>query len=189
MSKFLNKLVFFWRYKVLKDNTEFLRGVIYKACGMKMGTTKLPKIFVTWPHQVSLGKNCHLEPNIYFHYDGMWKEGPSIVIGNNVFLGFGCEFNIDKSISIGNDCLIAAGCKFVDHDHGTATTELMRSQKSVSKEITIGNNVWIGANVVVLKGVTIQDGAIIAAGAVLTKPVGVNEIWGGVPAKKIGDRK
>ncbi|WP_197062230.1 acyltransferase [Flavobacterium rivuli] len=151
--------------------------------------TYVPKCSITWPHQVSLGDDCRLEHDIYFHYDGIWKEGPSIIIGNNVFVGFGCEFNITKKITIGDDCLIASGSKFVDHNHGTSLTELIRIQKSPEKEIVIGNNVWIGANVVVLKGVTIFDGAIIAAGAVLNKNVPANEIWGGIPAKKIGDRK
>jgi len=36
--------------------------------------------------------------------------------------------------------------------------------------------------------VTIGRGAIIAAGAVLTTSVGANEIWGGVPARKLRDR-
>jgi acetyltransferase-like isoleucine patch superfamily enzyme len=48
--------------------------------------------------------------------------------------------------------------------------------------------VWIGANVIVLNGVTIHRGAIIAAGSVLTKSVGLFEIWGGAPAKKLKDR-
>lgn len=151
--------------------------------------TCLPKCSITWPHQVFLGNDCRLEHDIYFHYDGIWKEGPSIKIGNNAFVGYGCEFNITKSITIGNDCLIASGSKFIDHNHGVSLSSLMRTQKSPEKEIIVGNNVWIGANVIVLSGVTINDGAIIAAGAVLNKNVPANEIWGGIPAKKIGDRK
>jgi acetyltransferase-like isoleucine patch superfamily enzyme len=37
-------------------------------------------------------------------------------------------------------------------------------------------------------GVWIGDGDVIAAGAVVTKAVAANEIWAGVPAKKIGLR-
>jgi acetyltransferase-like isoleucine patch superfamily enzyme len=35
----------------------------------------------------------------------------------------------------------------------------------------------------------IPDGVVIAANAVLTKNPGIYEIWGGVPAKKIGERR
>ena len=38
-------------------------------------------------------------------------------------------------------------------------------------------------------GVTIADGAVIAANSVVNKDVGPYEIWGGSPAKKIGDRE
>lgn len=53
----------------------------------------------------------------------------------------------------------------------------------------VGNGVWIGANVVILRGVTVGDGAVIAAGAVVTRDVPGGEIWGGVPARKMGQRR
>ena len=49
-------------------------------------------------------------------------------------------------------------------------------------------DVWIGANVVVMPGIHIGDGAIIGADSVVTKSIGAYEIWGGVPAKKLGIR-
>jgi acetyltransferase-like isoleucine patch superfamily enzyme len=151
--------------------------------------TYLPKVFVTWPHKVSIGKNCHLEHHIYFKHDGIWSDGYSINIGDNVFIGSNCEFNIRKGITIGEDTLIASGCRFIDHDHGINRSDLMKIQNGVEKEIIIGSDVWIGCNVIVLKGVKIDDGAVVAAGAVVTKSIPPFEIWGGVPAKKIGERK
>lgn len=52
----------------------------------------------------------------------------------------------------------------------------------------VGNGVWIGANAVILRGVRIGDGAVIAAGAVVAANVPEMEIWGGVPARKLGVR-
>lgn len=65
----------------------------------------------------------------------------------------------------------------------------MSEQDGPEVPICIGNDVWIGASVIVLKGVSIADGAIVAAGSVVTKSIGTNEIWGGVPAKQISERK
>ena len=145
-------------------------------------------MLVSWPHQLSLGERCVLEPDIYFKYDGYWKPGPSIRIGNRVFIGRGVEFNIQGEIEIGDDCLIASGCIFVDHDHGTGGSGLINRQPPLIRPISIAGNVWIGANVVVLKGVTIGEGSVVAAGTVVTKEIPAGEIWGGVPARKLGSR-
>lgn len=151
--------------------------------------TYFSKVNVTWPHQVSIGNNCNLEHNIYFHFDGIYSKGPSIVIGDNVFIGNNTEFNITDKIIIGNNCLIAAGCRFVDHNHGIELGELIRNQMAPKLAINIEDDVWFGCNCVVLKGVKIGKGAVIAAGAVVNKSILPYEIWGGVPAKKIGVRK
>ncbi len=52
----------------------------------------------------------------------------------------------------------------------------------------IGNDVWIGSGVKIMAGVKIPDGVIIGAGAVVTKDLEPYFIYGGVPAKKIGQR-
>ena len=163
----------------------------WRAMGMQIGPgTLLPHVHVTWPHQVSLGANCVLEHDIYFKFDGVWAPGPRIVIRDRVFIGFGCEFNIRAGVEIGPHCLVASGCKFVDHDHGTSRRDVPMREQTEGAEgaIALEDDVWLGANVVVLKGVRIGRGAIVAAGAVVTKPIARHEIWGGVPARKIGER-
>jgi serine acetyltransferase len=183
------RIIFRIRHKLSFLKT--LRKLFWKTLGMQIGAqTYLGKnTSVTWPHQVKLGRNIRLEHDIYFHYDGTYSKGPSICIGDNVFIGNQTEFNITDKITIGNDCLIAAGCCFVDHNHGTDIDKLMRGQPAPKKEIRIDEDVWIGSKVTVLKGVHIEKGAIVAAGAVVNKSIPKYEIWGGVPAKKIGKRK
>ena len=110
------------------------------------------------------------------------------MIGDRVFVGRGCEFNISNEIRIGNDCLIASGCKFVDHDHGIQIGLPMNRQQGPEGPICIEDDAWLGCNVIVLKSVRIGRGAVIAAGAVVTKPVPEYEIWAGIPARKIGER-
>jgi acetyltransferase-like isoleucine patch superfamily enzyme len=190
MDKFIQKLFFVLCFRYLNTFGSFWRALLLKSRGMKIGHgTIISKINAIWPHQVSVGNNCVLEHDIYFHYDGPWQPGPSIIIGNNAFVGFGCEFNISGKLVIGDNCLIASGSKFIDHNHSTAVNQLMRDQISKKGEIFIGDDVWIGVNVIVLKDVIIGNGAIIAAGSMLNKSVPANEIWGGIPAKKIGERK
>ncbi len=167
-----------------------LRKLWWQIQGARFGTgTGVPRLLITWPHQVVIGERCILEDDIFFKYDGFWLPGPSIVVGNRVFIGRGCEFNIRRRIVIGNDCLIASGCKFIDHDHALAVgAGPMHSLSCPEAAITLEEDAWLGVNVVVLKGVTIGQGAVVGAGAVVTKSVPPYEIWAGIPARKIGQR-
>jgi acetyltransferase-like isoleucine patch superfamily enzyme len=188
-NKTLQKIFFILRLRYLSKFTGNLRNACYNLQGMKIGqNTILPKVNVTWPHQVRLGSDCNLERGVFFKYDGIWNEGPSIFIGNNVFLGANVEFNISDRVEIGDHCLIASGCKFIDHDHGMDQNDLMRNQPNVSLPIILKSNVWLGCNVIVLKGVTIGENSVVAAGAVVNKSIPENEIWGGIPARKISQR-
>jgi len=190
MSLFLPRAIFRSR-AVISTFAAQLRTAWWRLLGMKVGhETLLPKIYVTWPHQVSIGTHCQLEPGIYFKFDGIYEPGPRLLIGDNVFIGAGCEFNFRRKIVIGAHSLIASGCRFIDHDHGSAQREVPMSMQphAADAPIVLEEDVWLGANVIVLKGARIARGAIIAAGAVVTSDVATFEIWGGVPAHKIGER-
>ena len=53
----------------------------------------------------------------------------------------------------------------------------------------IGPFAWICSRSIILPGVKIGEGAIVASGAVVTKDVEPYTVVGGIPAKKIGERK
>ena len=161
-----------------------VRRAYWSLQGMQIGKgTTFSSIHVTWPHQVRIGKNCRIEHDVYFHFDGIYSPGPTIVIGDDCFIGSGCEFNVTTGIEIGNKVLIASGCRFVDHNHGIAPGLPMGDQPGTAARISVENETWIGANAVILEGVSIGSGAVVAAGAVVTRPVPANAIVGGVPAK------
>lgn len=189
MNCLFQKIFFVLRIRYWNKVNGVIKKCWFRMLGMKIGSgTSLGKLYVTWPHQVAIGRNCLLEENIYLKYDGIWQPDCCINISNNVFVGSNVEFNIKHSIAIGPDSLIASGCKFIDHDHSLIGPDLMRLQCGVQAPINIGSNVWLGCNVVILKGVHIGDGSIVAAGAVVTKSIPPDEIWGGVPARMMKKR-
>lgn len=119
-------------------------------------------------------------------------------IAANVTLGKGSYINsgIIESGIIGNYCSIAYGCLIGPTEHKidywtTSPYEAIDNgdfTNPTTKDVpppNINNRVWIGANAIILRGVNIGEGAIIAAGAVVTKNIPPNELWGGIPAKKI----
>lgn len=70
------------------------------------------------------------------------------------------------------------------------TAHVVENEYVTLGRVKIGNHVTIGVKAVILPGVEIGDHALIAAGAVVTKDtkIGPSEIWGGVPARKLGTR-
>jgi acetyltransferase-like isoleucine patch superfamily enzyme len=112
-----------------------------------------------------------------------------IRIGDNCFVGPHCMLYGQGGLEIGNYVMIAGGTMIIPSNHNYSSLEMpIREQGETSKGIIIGDDVWIGARCVILDGVTIGSGAVIAAGAVVNKDVPKNAVFGGVPAKKIGDR-
>jgi acetyltransferase-like isoleucine patch superfamily enzyme len=116
------------------------------------------------------------------------NEQAKVEIGKRTTIGYHTFIFASSNISIGDDCLIAPFVYLVDSDHAIQAGVNINSQANSSQAITIGNDVWLASNVTILKGVTIADGAVVAANSLVNKDIGPNEIWGGSPAKKIGDR-
>lgn len=84
--------------------------------------------------------------------------------------------------SVGPQTLFGEGSKVFAH--------FVEGDELSIASVRIGKNVTIGAESVICPGVIISDGAVIGAGAVVVKNtvIGPNEIWGGVPARKIGEK-
>lgn len=76
----------------------------------------------------------------------------------------------------------------VGHD-AVIFAHVIEGERLELQPVRIGNNVTIGATAVIMAGVQIGDGSIISAGAVVTKDscIGVREVWGGIPARKLKD--
>lgn len=91
-------------------------------------------------------------------------------------------FNADL-LNAGNNLLVGEGAFICGH--------LQQADKFILGKIEIGNDVTLGVRSFIMPNVTIGDGSIIAAYSVVTMGTTIpdNEIWGGIPAKKIGNRR
>lgn len=90
-------------------------------------------------------------------------------------------------IIIGSDCMISydVHVRTDMHRHDLTSGIPMNQQGETEKDIVIGDNVWIGYGAQIMSGVSIGSNSVIAAGAVVTKEVPANQVWGGIPAKKL----
>jgi len=115
-----------------------------------------------------------------------------ILIGEHCYFNPGCVLYSGNGISMGNYVLLAPGVKVAPTNHAFESREVpIRCQGFMPSKggVVIDDDVWVGANAVLLDGARIERGAVIAAGAVVNGKVPAYEIWGGVPARKIGERK
>lgn len=85
-------------------------------------------------------------------------------------------------IEIGDDSVIGGDVTLVAHS--------AERGELVAERVRIGARVTVGLMAVILPGCDLGDGSVIAAGAVLPKgtKVGPGEVWGGVPARKLGEK-
>ncbi|MBK9786400.1 MAG: acyltransferase [Betaproteobacteria bacterium] len=107
-----------------------------------------------------------------------------------LYLGLGAKLG-DNTYSSGiilDAQFVEIGTNSIVGQYALLVPHVIEGKKLAHYPIVMGNNVTIGAGATVLSGVTIGDGAIVSTGAVVTKGsnIGPGEIWGGVPAKRIG---
>ncbi|MGI5841530.1 MAG: acyltransferase [Patescibacteria group bacterium] len=109
----------------------------------------------------------------------------NITIGEDTIIGDHCFLDGRAPLTIGNHVGIASQVLIYNDEHNINSSAYENSFGPV----TICDYVFIGPRAIILPNTKIGKGAVVAAGAVVTKDIPENEIWGGVPAKKIGDRK
>lgn len=110
-----------------------------------------------------------------------------IVIGSNCGIS-NCLLISQSSITIESQVYIGGGTRIYDNDFHSIDPDLRLNQPEIipTKPILIKDKAFIGGHSIILKGVTIGKNSVIGAGSVVTSSVPDNEIWAGVPAKKIG---
>ncbi len=102
----------------------------------------------------------------------------------------GARVQINTAV-IGDSNLIEIGDDTVIGGDVTLVAHAAERGDLVTGRVKIGRRVTVGLMAVIFPGVEIGDGAVVAANAVLKKGtlIGPGEIWGGVPAVKLGDRR
>lgn len=141
---------------------------------------------------------------VYFPREFSISNPEKIEIGNDVSLGEKfCVLNALADVRIGDHVMFGPGVTIITGDHridvvGKFMTCITNEDKFQTVDgvmqnpydspVSFDGDNWIGANVTILKGVTVGRGAVLAAGSVVTKSIPSYEIWGGVPARRIGKR-
>lgn len=123
--------------------------------------------------------------NSTIHMGANFFKPSGISIGHDSIIGSNCFLDGRAKLSIGNHTSLASEVMIYNDEHNIHSEKYENSFGQVS----IGDYVFVGPRAIILPNVTVGNGAVIAAGAIVTKNIPPLEVWGGIPAKKITDRK
>lgn len=141
------------------------------------------------PEQIRIGAHTRI--------DGLVKleGGQGLTIGDYVHVATMVHLNAGGGRTVLHaHCGLATGVKVLSGQPDLAYAAICPQEPDgehgvMRKTTTVMPYALLCANCVILPGVTVGEGAVVAAGAVVTKDVPPWEVWGGVPACKIGVRE
>lgn len=104
------------------------------------------------------------------------------LIGRN-FLGNGVTINLNDCpfVTIGDDVVCGPEVLILAHDASLRS----RLGYTRTQKVIIRDGAFVGARTIILPGSDVGAGAIIAAGSVVRGAIPEEEVWGGVPAKRL----
>lgn len=125
-----------------------------------------------------LGNNVVIKPPFQCDY------GYNLILGDNVFMNYGCSILDCNVVEIGNNVLMAPNVQIYAAYHPTDHTLRLKDLEYADR-VKIGDNTWIGGGSIILNGVTIGKNTVIGAGSVVTKDIPENVVAVGNPCRVI----
>jgi maltose O-acetyltransferase len=124
------------------------------------------------------GASASIEPPFHCDY------GSNIIVGDNVFMNFGCVVLDCNVVRIGDDVQCGPGVQIYAAYHPTDPAARSAAPE-LAAPVTIGANVWIGGGAIICPGVSIGANTTIGAGSVVTRDIPANVVAAGNPCRVI----
>ena len=171
---------------------KLVKSIFYRPCFKKIGSDSyvlLPRRIINGKY-ISMGDNSIVYRNSILHpveRYGNQSFSPSIIIGDEVYIGGFCQIHCMDLISIGDGSVISEHVYISDISHGMEPDQgRIMTQNLVSKgPVIIGEDTFIGYGVSILPGVTLGKRCIVGTRAVVNKSFPDYSVIAGAPAKLI----
>ena len=126
----------------------------------------------------TVGENARIRPSVRIEQPWNLTVGKNVVIGDRANVYCLGKIVIGDNVSISQQAHLCAG----SHDFTKRNFPLLRPP------ITIEDHAWIAADAYVAPNVTVHEGAILGARGAAFKDLEPWTIYGGNPAKALGER-
>jgi carbonic anhydrase/acetyltransferase-like protein (isoleucine patch superfamily) len=126
----------------------------------------------------------YISPSAIILWNAVTKKYPEIL--DNTWIGHFCIIDGSAGLFIGDGVEISCGAHIYTHDtHKRCTLGYAKLVCGV----VIGNHVFVGPNSVVSYGCIMEENSMLAPLSFLKPETHVfkYELWGGIPAKRLGD--
>lgn len=111
---------------------------------------------------------------------------PSAVIPSSATLGCGCIVHattvLTADVALGAH-VVAMPAVVLTHDDVIGAGVTFGAGARVAGGVTVEEGAYVGSGALIRESMVIGAGAVIGMGAVVTRSVGANEVWAGVPAR------
>lgn len=164
-----------------------LAQIGFKAVGDNVLISSKASIYR--PDRISIGSNVRIDDFCVLSAG----EG-GIVIGSHIHIAVFCSLIGAATITLGDFANLSSRVSIYsssdDYSGRTMTNPMVPDRlKAVdSRPVSIGRHVIIGCGAVILPGVTLNDGVAIGALSVVKDNCDPFGIYGGVPARRVGNR-
>ena len=133
----------------------------------------------------SVGEHTHIDPGIRIQ-NAIGGKCTNFQIGNHVYIGPGCLFDLASSIKIEDEAALSAQVSLVTHAD-VADRPLSVYFPRKEGPIVIGRGSWIGVNTTILHGVTIGQCSVIGAMSLVNRDIPDKVVAYGIPCKIVRD--
>lgn len=143
---------------------------------------------VLGPLTVTVGRDCRISGQTTLS-GRAGSADPSLILGDNIDLGWQTTIAVGRRVVIGNNVRIAgraflAGYPGHPLDPAARAAGLPDTEDQIG-DIVLEEDVWLATGVTISAGVRIGRGTVVAAGSVVTRDLPPGVLAAGVPARVI----
>lgn len=126
-----------------------------------------------------LARGCHIYPRARIWAPWNLRCGERATIADDVEVYNPWQVTLDSHAIVSQGAYLCAATHDIDDPAFPMT----------GSPIRIGAYAWVCARATVLPGVTLNEGSVLALGGVASCNLGPWQVYGGVPARRLRDRK